>query len=80
MNEDEYALSKEIRGYESDKKMTERAVSAAQNKWKELLNGEMGKDIKDVMSGKKKVKLTLKENISYRWRNIKERLKLKKGK
>lgn len=80
MDKEQYELSRELRGYESDRKMTERAVSSVQNKWKELLNGEMGKDIKDVMSGKKKVKLTLKENISYRWRSIKERLKLKKGK
>jgi len=80
MNEEEYALSKEIRGYESDKKMTERAVLSAQSKWKELLNGEMGEDIKEVVSGKKKVKLSLKETIHYKWKNIKERLKLKKGK
>ena len=68
----DYELSRELRGFENDKRMTERAVSSEQNRWKErLMNGSTGRDIDAVMSGKVKVKLSLKEKISYKLRGIK---------
>ncbi len=37
--------------------MSELAVKGAQNKIAEMLNGEMGQDMRDVLSGRKKVEL-----------------------
>jgi hypothetical protein len=45
--------------------MTERAVNFEKNRWAELLKGEVGQDMKDVLSGKKKVKLSFKEKLYY---------------
>lgn len=72
MNSVDYELSREIRGYENDKRMTERAVQSEQLKWKEKLMNEMGKDIDDVISGKVKVKLSFREKLHYKIRKIKE--------
>jgi hypothetical protein len=46
-------LSRELKGYEGDKKMTKMAISVTQNQMKEQLLGDMGKDIKDVLDGKR---------------------------
>lgn len=72
MNSVDYELSRELRGYENDKRMTERAVQSEQLKWKEKLMNEMGKDIDDVISGKVKVKLSFREKLHYKIRKIKE--------
>ena len=61
----EVELNREVRGLRNDKIMTERAVDFEKNRWAELLKGEVGQDIKDVLSGKKKVKLTFKEKLHY---------------
>ncbi len=57
MNSD-YELNRELRGWKNDKIMTERAVDFEKNRWADLIKGEMGNDIDDVLSGKKKVRLT----------------------
>lgn len=46
-------LSRELKGYEGDKKMTKMAISVTQNQMKEQLLGDMGKDMKDVLDGKR---------------------------
>ena len=50
----DYELNRELRGWKNDKLMTERAVESEKNRWAEMLKGELGQDIKDVVSGKKK--------------------------
>jgi hypothetical protein len=55
--------------------MTERAVEFERNKWAELLKGSMGEDIKDVLSGKKKVKLTFNEVLNYKLKFYKNKIK-----
>lgn len=72
MDSVDYELSREINGYENDKRMTKRAIQSEQVKWKEKLMNEMGRDIDAVTSGKVKVKLSFKEKIHYKIRRIKE--------
>lgn len=72
MDSVDYELSREIKGYENDKRMTERAIQSEQLKWKERLMNGMGKDIDNVTSGKVKVKLSFKEKMHYKIRKIKE--------
>jgi hypothetical protein len=50
--------------------MSERAVNYEKNKWANLLSGEMGKDINDVLSGKVKVKLSWKERYKYKIKRL----------
>lgn len=79
MNSD-YELNRELRGWKNDKLMTERAVEFEKNRWAEMLNGSTGQDIKDVLSGKKKVKLTFNEVINYKLKYYKNKIKKMLGK
>ena len=71
----DYELNRELRGWKNDKIMTERAVDFEKNRWAELLKGEMGNDIDDVLSGKKKVKLTFNEVLNYKLKFYKNKIK-----
>ena len=71
----EYELNRELRGWKNDKIMTERAVESEKNRWAEMLKGSVGEDIKDVLSGKKKVKLTFNEIINYKLKFYKNKIK-----
>jgi len=70
-----YELNRELRGLKNDKIMTERAVDSEKNRWAELLKGDVGQDMKDVLSGKKKVKLSFKEKMNYRFKYYKNKIK-----
>ena len=76
----EYELNRELRGLKNDKIMTERAVDSEKNRWAEMLKGSLGKDIDDVLSGKKKVKLTFSEVINYKLKYYKNKIKKILGK
>ena len=71
----DYELNRELRGLKNDKIMTERAVDSEKNRWAELLKGELGQDMKVVLSGKKKVKLSFKEKMNYRFKYYKNKIK-----
>jgi len=71
----DYELAREMRGLKNDKMMTGRAVESEKNRWAEKLKGEVGKDIDDVLSGKKKVKLTFNEVINYKLNYYKNKIK-----
>lgn len=71
----DYELNRELRGWKNDKIMTERAVEFEKNRWAEMLKGNIGQDIKDVLSGKKKVKLTFKEVLRYKIKFYKNKIK-----
>lgn len=71
----DYELNRELRGWKNDKIMTERAVEFEKNRWAEMLKGDIGQDIKDVLSGKKKVKLTFKEVLRYKIKFYKNKIK-----
>ena len=70
-----YELNRELRGLKNDKLMSDRAVDAEKRIWAEKLRGEVGKDINDVLSGKKKVKLTFGEVVSYKLKYYKNKIK-----
>ena len=74
MNSD-YELNRELRGWKNDKLMTERAVDSEKNRWANMLRGSVGQDIKDVLSGKKKVKLTFNEVLNYKLKFYKNKIK-----
>lgn len=59
----EKELNREIVSLESEKRMDELALKSHQNTIAAMLNGSMGKDMKEVLSGKKKVKFSF-------WRRI----------
>ena len=71
----DYELNRELRGWKNDKLMTERAVESEKNRWAEMLKGKLGQDIKDVVSGKKKVKLTFNEVLNYKLKFYKNKIK-----
>ena len=60
------ALSKELNGYAGDKKITELAISTTQNRMAEMLNGEMGEDMKAVLNGEIQIKPTTYENNKFK--------------
>lgn len=70
----DYELLRETRGLKNDKIMTQRAVDFEKNRWAEMLKGSVGKDIDDVLSGRKKVRLTWNEIINYKLRYYKNKL------
>ena len=63
-------LSMELMSLESEKRMGEAAIKGHQNALSALLNGTMGKDMNDVLSGAKTVKLTLKQKFRYKIYNF----------
>ena len=75
MSNIDYELTRETRGLKNDKIMTERAVEFERNRWAEMLKGSMGEDIKDVLSGKKKVRLTFNEVLNYKLKFYKNKIK-----
>ena len=66
MSENKYELFKELRGLENDRLMNDRILDGVRGDIAKKLNGLMGDDIKDVLEGKKVVKLTFKEKIKYK--------------
>lgn len=74
MNGD-YELNRELMGWKNDKLMTERAVDSEKNRWANMLRGSVGQDIKDVLSGKKKVKLAFNEVLNYKLKFYKNKIK-----
>jgi hypothetical protein len=67
-------VNKELRGLESDRLMTKLAVENERNRYADLLRGNMGKDIDDVLSGKIVVKLTRREKLKYKLKSFFDRL------
>lgn len=66
MSENNYELFKELRGLKNDRLMNDRILDGVRGDIAKKLNGLMGDDIKDVLEGKKVVKLTFKEKIKYK--------------
>lgn len=57
-------LNREIVSLESERRMDELALKAHQNSIARMLNGAMGQDMNDVLSGKKVVKFSFWRRIS----------------
>ena len=63
-------LDREMTSLESERRMSEMAVKGYQNELAGKLNGSMGDDIRDVLSGKKTVKLTRWQKLRYKIDNF----------
>lgn len=57
--------NREVTTYESEKRMDALALKGLQWNIAEQLKGSMGQDMNDVLSGKKKVKLTFWTKLKY---------------
>lgn len=62
--------NREVTTYESEKRMDALALKGLQWNIAEQLKGSMGQDMNDVLSGKKKVKLTFWRKLKYRIDNF----------
>lgn len=70
-----FEYQREVVHLRNDKKMTERALMSQRNEWNRLLNGSLGKDMEDVLSGRKKVTLSFKERLNYKIKLFKNKLR-----
>lgn len=66
----EREIQREIQTLRSEKKMDELALKGHQWSIAEQLNGAMGKDMNDVLSGKKKVEFTFWTKVKYEINNF----------
>lgn len=67
-------LQREINALSGDLAVTKLAVNNMQIEMEELLKGEMGRDIRDVLDGKKIIKLGFFEKIKFKIRNLFRRI------
>ena len=72
--DDNASLSRELRGLKNDRIMTERSIKSQQEMWVNLLNGGLGKDMTEVLEGKRKVTLPLSVRLKYKWNNFVNKL------
>lgn len=72
--DDGVSLSRELRGLKNDRIMTERSIKSQQEVWVNLLNGGLGKDMTEVLEGKRKVTLPLSIRLKYKWNNFVNKL------
>jgi hypothetical protein len=63
-------LRMELNSLASEHRMGQAAIKAHQNSLSAMLNGSMGRDIHDVLSGRKQVKLTWKQKMKYKIDNF----------
>lgn len=60
-------VNRELTTLKSEQRINEMALKGHQTMIANMLNGSMGKDINDVLSGKKKVKLSIWMKIKYKF-------------
>ncbi len=60
-------VNRELITLKSEQKLNEMALKGHQTMIANMLNGSMGKDMKEVLSGKKKVKLSPWRKIRYKF-------------
>lgn len=64
--ENSIALTRELREWKNEQIIQENTLKAEQQKISDMLKGDMGKDIHDVLSGKKQVKLSKLDIFKYK--------------
>lgn len=64
--ENNIALTRELREWKNEQIIQENTLKAEQQKISDMLKGDMGKDIHDVLSGKKQVKLSKFDIFKYK--------------
>lgn len=63
-------LEREISLLESDRSASDKAIRSRMDAYSKMFQGEMGKDIDEVLSGRRKVKMTFREKMKYKIRYI----------
>lgn len=61
---------RELRSLEGERKMSQVAIQGYQQQTAIKLRGLMGQDIKDVLTGKKKVKMSFWQKLNYKIKNM----------
>lgn len=69
-NNGSYELNKELRGLKNDQKMSERNITHQQENIANKLKGEMGKDMMDVITGKKKITISKLNKFKFSIKRI----------
>ena len=70
MSNENIDVMRELADLESERQKGNEAITNRRNRYAEMLMGEMGKDIDDVLSGKVKVKLRFKDKVKYKVRGF----------
>lgn len=73
-NNGSYELNKELRGLKNDQKMSERNIAHQQENIAKKLNGAMGKDMMDVISGKKKITISKWDKMKFSLKRITDKI------
>lgn len=63
-------LEREINLLESDRNASDKAIRSRMDSYSKMFQGEMGKDIDEVLSGRRRVKMTFREKMKYKIRYI----------
>lgn len=66
----DYELNRELRETKREQELIQLELSKEHKRIANLIRQDMGKDMKDVLSGKKKVTLPFKERMKYILRKI----------
>ena len=69
-----WLLNKELRGLKNDQKMTERNIAQQQENIANKLNGAMGKDMMEVISGKKKITISKWDKVKFSLKRITDKI------
>lgn len=69
--ENDIEMAKELRALNGERIVGEKMLSSQQNMLAEQLRGEMGKDMMDVLQGKKTVKLSWKDKFKAKLNYLK---------
>lgn len=67
-------LDREITTLQSERKMGETEIKSQQSQMAMMLHGSMGRDMLDVLEGRKKVRLSRWIRFKYWFKNILRRL------
>lgn len=63
-------LEREINLLESDRNASDKAIRSRMDSYSKMFQGEMGKDIDEVLSGRRRVKMAFREKMKYKIRYI----------
>ena len=69
-----YEINRELRELNNEKAVNEHYLDKEKQKYALLLKNEMGNDIKSVLSGEKKVKLSFFEKMKYKLKFILDKI------
>lgn len=70
IDSEQIELARELNEYKNEKEIFDTTLKNEQIRLANMLKGEMGKDIQDVLSGKTKVKLSWSKRCYYKIKNF----------